>query len=138
MIIDGLCRDSTLIVVSFLSIEECINKFGYDVKFIMNHPEFEVNNIYFQMACFGGHRDLVELMIEKGANWWNCGFLGACSGGKRDLIDLMIEKGADDWNCGLYLACYHDYRDIAKLMIKKGAHNWNWGFESAYIKTMKI
>ena len=40
-------------------------------------------------------------MIEKGANTWNWGLEGACKGGHRDLVNLMIEKGATDcYKCG--------------------------------------
>jgi hypothetical protein len=41
----------------------------------------------------GGHRDLVEWMISKGANQWNGGLWGACGGGHRDLAELMIARG---------------------------------------------
>ena len=33
-------------------------------------------------------------MIEKGADDWDGGLRGACKGGNRDLVDLMISKGA--------------------------------------------
>ncbi len=33
-------------------------------------------------------------MIEKGANSWNRGLLGAYCGGHIELVELMIEKGA--------------------------------------------
>ncbi len=49
----------------------------------------------------GGYRDLVDLMIEKGANNWNECLYGACKRGHRDLVDLMIEKGANNWSWSL-------------------------------------
>ena len=42
-------------------------------------------------------------------------------GGHRELADLMIEKGATDWNWGLRMACYGGHRELADLMIEKGA-----------------
>jgi hypothetical protein len=36
-------------------------------------------------------------MIEKGADSWNDGMTKACRGGHREIIKLMIEKGAT--NC---------------------------------------
>ena len=72
-------------------------------------------------ACLGGHRDLVDVMIEKGAHEWNWGLNRALFGGHRDLVDLMIIKGANDWNRGLSGACEGGHRDLVDLMILKGA-----------------
>jgi hypothetical protein len=32
-------------------------------------------------------------MIEKGANWWDGGLVCACYGGHLDIVQLMIDKG---------------------------------------------
>ena len=40
------------------------------------------------------HCDIVNLMISLGANYWNRGLMFACLGGHRNLVNLMIEKGA--------------------------------------------
>jgi hypothetical protein len=45
-------------------------------------------------ACWGGHKDLALLMIDKGATDWNGGLAWACWGGHKDLALLMIDKGA--------------------------------------------
>ncbi len=50
-------------------------------------------------------QELVELMLQKGANNWNFGLYGACRGGHKELAELMIQKGANDWNRGLSGAC---------------------------------
>ena len=76
-------------------------------------------------ACLGGHRDLVDLMIEKGADNWNWGLYSACLGGHRDLTVLMISKGANHWNLGLYYACQGGHRNLVDLMIQKGATQCN-------------
>ena len=57
-------------------------------------------------ACKGGHRDLVDLMISKGANDWGFALQAACEGGHRDLVDLIIEKGKEGtwWKGGLVWA----------------------------------
>lgn len=78
-------------------------------------------------ACHGGHRDLAELMIERGSKYWNLGLMGACQGGHRDLVDLMIEKGARDWNLGLQHARMNGHPDLVNLMIEMGAENWDDG-----------
>jgi hypothetical protein len=84
-------------------------------------------------ACKGGHQRVVELMIEKGANYWNLGLNGACEGGKQSLVELMIEKGANRWNRGMERACLRGHQRIVELMIEKGANNWNLGMMNACI-----
>lgn len=90
-----------------------------------------------ESACQGGHRALVDLMIEKiekeANNWsafglWNACLDCACLGGYRDIVDLMIEKGANNWNDGLWSACIGGnarftggHGDVIDLMIEKGA-----------------
>lgn len=51
---------------------------------------------------------------------WENGLYGACQGGYLNIIELMIEKGANDWNKGLIGACYGGHMDMVKLMIQKG------------------
>lgn len=86
-------------------------------------------------ACYGGHRDLAELMFEKlngngqldlghMFNDWLC---NACFSGHRDLVDLMIEKGADGWNKAFASACFGGQLDMAELMVQKGADEFSEG-----------
>ena len=46
----------------------------------------------------GGHKDLVEYFISKGANDWNWGMDRAAQGGHKDLVEFFISKGANNWN----------------------------------------
>ena len=78
--------------------------------------------MYF-VFCFGGNKEIVELMIEKGANDWNKALRNACKGGKKEIVELMIEKGANDWNWGLRGACEGGNKEIAKIMKHKGGNN---------------
>ena len=41
-------------------------------------------------------KDIVELMVEKGATGWDLGMEYAAKGGYVDIVELMIEKGATD------------------------------------------
>ena len=52
-------------------------------------------------------------------------------GGNKEIVEMMIEKGADDWNEGLIIACYEGNKEIVELMIEKGADNWNRGLRYA-------
>jgi hypothetical protein len=47
-------------------------------------------------ACIGGHKELAELMIARGANDWNYGLSGACFAGHKELAEFMIARGARD------------------------------------------
>jgi len=72
-------------------------------------------------ACKRGDKDLVEWMIESGANNWHWGLNGACQSGHRDLADLMIQKGATNFNEGLHYACFGMHRDLVEWLIEQGA-----------------
>lgn len=54
------------------------------------------------MSMSGGHLEIVNLMIAKGANNWDGDLGAACRGGHLEIVKLMIEKGAQNWNRGLY------------------------------------
>ncbi len=63
------------------------------VEYLLNRRN--VHTGYYnelKIACKGGHIELVQLMIEKGATDWNWGLLGACRGGHMEIVKLMIEK----------------------------------------------
>jgi hypothetical protein len=63
-------------------------------------------------ASHGGHRDLVDLFIAKGANDWDIALYRASRGGHRDLVDLFIAKGANDWNWALHAAIEGGHQDL--------------------------
>lgn len=80
-------------------------------------------NIGLYQACLKGHKELVELMLEKGANNLAEGLATACGRGYKEIVELMIEKGAgaNTWDWGLAEAFYGDYKDIVFLLLRKGA-----------------
>jgi hypothetical protein len=45
-------------------------------------------------ACIGGHRPMIEWVIQKGATGWNYGLQGAGVGGKPEAAAMMIQRGA--------------------------------------------
>ena len=51
-----------------------------------------------EYAAKGGHRELVDFFISKGANDWNWAMAYATKGGHQELVDLFISKGANDWD----------------------------------------
>jgi hypothetical protein len=84
-------------------------------------------------ACYGGHKELALLMIQKIESSgiriiveFNWGLSAACYGGHEELALLMIRKiestgRTPDWNWGLGEACRNNHRKLVLLMIEKGA-----------------
>ena len=99
------------------------------------HPNYRKSkNWALYQACYEGHRELAEWLIdEKGANDFNAGLQGACEGGHRELAEWLIdEKGANDFNWGLYGACIGGHRKLAEWLIdEKGANDFNAGVYGA-------
>jgi len=88
-------------------------------------------------VCEIGHKEIVELLISKGANNWNEGLDGACFGGNKEIVELLISKGANNWNEALCSACEGRNKEIAILMITKGAtKSWQTNYKEPldYIK----
>ena len=52
------------------------------------------DGMYF--AARGGHRDLIEFFIAKGANNWDTGMQYAKSTGHRDLVEFFRQKMNQD------------------------------------------
>jgi ankyrin repeat protein len=67
--------------------------YGVYVSIEQGADDFEYRPLFY--ACRGGHKKIVELMIENGAYYWNEGLEGACKGGHQKLVEFMIKKGAD-------------------------------------------
>jgi hypothetical protein len=91
-------------------------------------------------ACKGGHKTIIDLMIEKGANELSYALYGACIGGNMNIINFIITKcepeyfGEDEtshWDWGLSGACRGGHKFVAKLMIEKGAGDYHDGFREA-------
>jgi ankyrin repeat protein len=70
-----------------------------------------------EYACKGGHMDIVKLLIEKGANYWNGGLYAACDYGHMDIAKLMIENGAVSNN--KYKNLIGNYKKLILLMLDK-------------------
>ena len=74
-------------------------------------------------ACEGGHIKVVKFMASlcKDKMWWDKGLINACEHGHSEIVNFMIEKGADEWSVGLCEACKGGHSELIKLMIEKGA-----------------
>ena len=74
-------------------------------------------------AALGGHKELVEFFIEKGANMWNRGMMYAAEGGHKELVDFFIEKGANTWNWGMHRAAIGGHQQLVEFFIEKCIEN---------------
>ena len=52
-------------------------------------------NKAMKLVAQGGHRNLVDFFISKGADKWNMGLSGT-EGGHRDLVNFFIFKGVKE------------------------------------------
>ena len=91
-----------------------------------------------KLAAKGGHRDLVDFFISKGADFWNKGadnwnraMYYAAQGGHRDLVDFFISQGANNRDLGMEGAALGGHRDLVDFFISKGDNSWNYGMEGA-------
>lgn len=85
----------------------------------------------FFHACRGGVEDIVDLLIERGARGWNDGLAGACLGNHASLAESMIDRGATHWNTALYHACLGGHRGMSEYMMERGATDRNRGLKGA-------
>ncbi len=105
-------------IINSIYLKELIKKgfkFSYDINAIIKYcknienfkflSEFKYVNIdkFFAISCKLNNLEIIELMIEKGANDWNLGLEGSCSSGNSEIVELMIQKGAN--NCTY---CYNN------------------------------
>jgi ankyrin repeat protein len=91
-------------------------------------------NTYLHLASDRGHKDIAELLIEKGANInqkvWSGNTPLHCASlyGHKEIVELLIANGAtfDEENeigeTPLHFASAKGHKDIVKLLIENGAN----------------
>jgi ankyrin repeat protein len=94
----------------------------------LNAPN-EFQKPLLNIAAAGGHRDVVELLLESGHKLvTGTGILQEAVGtGDLEIIKLLLEAGAapddpdKDGNTALHVAARFGYHDVARLLLKGGA-----------------
>ncbi len=95
-------------------IRSIIRKYNsYDKDFIM------IN------ASRYGHMEIVELMLDKGADNYDEAMANAASGGHMEIVELMLRLGATDYNWAMTAAASGGHMEIVQLMLQKGATNYD-------------
>ena len=103
-------------------------KFIIDLQITELYDQLPIDNQVLGHLCFKNHRQLVVLLIKKDVNQFlnlSCGLKNACRGGHRDLVQMMIDRGARDFDWGLRGACQGNQKNMAQMMIDLGATNVN-------------
>lgn len=73
-------------------------------------------------ACKNNQMEVVNFLLPRiSTYYYNHGLEGACAGGHLNIAELMIQKGAANLESSLYAACVHDQIDAVKFMIAAGA-----------------
>mmetsp|Transcript_22250 Transcript_22250/g.29086 ORF Transcript_22250/g.29086 Transcript_22250/m.29086 type:complete len:179 (-) Transcript_22250:221-757(-) len=85
------------------------------------------------VAAIYGQKDIVALLIEKGANIEGKQFehstalILAAQHGKKEIVSFLVEHGADiqasrhDSSTALHLASFNGHRDVVQYLIDNGA-----------------
>jgi hypothetical protein len=69
-------------------------------------------------AALGGHMELLKFFIDKGANFFNGAMYNAINAGNIKMVKYLIEKGADDFGCGLAAAATAANFEMVKFFMK--------------------
>jgi len=93
----------------------------YNPVTFYNYPSYTIYETAMDWAALEGFTDIVELMIQKGANNYYTAVLEAAKGGHIDLVKFFINKGAKNYNNILLRAIEHGHLNIVKFAIQKGA-----------------
>lgn len=114
-------------------VEELLSRTGVSVDFVLP-SEPEGRTMLFR-ASQNGHRDVIDLLIENGANV-NIGTSDgrtplhiASQQGHVDIVDMLLIRGVDVDLCTtdelgaspLFLACVHDHSRVVELLLNYGA-----------------
>ena len=95
----------------------------------VDHPEYTP----LHNAAWGGHKDVVELLIDRGADpniankYGQTPLHGAVSKGHKDVVQLLLDRGADPHNINVAgetphtIALNQGHTDIAHIIQGSGA-----------------
>lgn len=102
------------------------NQFGEIGNLILNF--FNENQEFIKI-----HKQISAEVLKKAGHVhiWNVGLIGASIGGHRDLIDFFIDKGAENFNSALIGSIAGKNLDIVKFLISKGANNLGEALQEA-------
>jgi len=123
----------------------------HDLTFSISPPFAKNNPSSLHVAADQGHREVVALLLEKGADMKQAtidgltAFSFATQNGHREVVALLLDNGADvkavgkDGRTPLHLAARYGHREVVELLLERGAQvnqeSPHWGtplFVAAY------
>ena len=94
-----------------------------------HHPDYYLTDTLISIATYGGHFDIINLLIQRGANIEiasNCGWkplhLAAMTGNFK-IAELFINKGAQPAVASLHHAAARNHTEIVRLFLDAGVRD---------------
>lgn len=95
------------------------------VELLIDHVNVLIYGFTMAYAAKGGHEDIVQMMLEKGADNYDDTMAYAALGGHLNIVDWMLWLGARDHNTAMVYAAAGGHREIVRLMLSLGANSYN-------------
>ena len=107
-------RFRRLLAETLSSYGRIVREFGPDLDRVMRYTASQ------------GLRDLVLYCVRMGTStWgWEQGMWGAAEGGHQDIVEYFVAKGARDWDLGMSCAAKGGHRELVDYFVSKGATDW--------------
>lgn len=102
------------------AFKEACSSCSWDVILYLKENFQMVRISALHQACKGGHRKLVDWLIEHGDHDWDSGLMGACESGDISLIQLMMERGATNICAGFDVVCDRGHVEASKYFLHTG------------------
>jgi hypothetical protein len=122
-----LRSDPALVEASRHGYERLVNKILQKTY----TPNRAILNQSLVQASVGGHGDIVNQMLQRGANEYNWAMLGAAQGGHLDIVNQLIKRGANEYNWAMVEAAQGGHQDIVNQMLDFGATDYNGAMAEA-------
>jgi hypothetical protein len=82
-------------------------------------------------ACLSASFDMIDFAITIGADHWNWGLELGARGGHNDVCDMMINRGANNIHNAFAEACYSGSMILINKFLTLGAQTYDGGFAKA-------
>ena len=115
-------------------------KFMYDKAASLTDRRYDIGlGVVLEYAYRGGNEEIIQYLIEKGAEYNIYTLEGACQSGNIGYVKMILEKLRGylltfHYQNAFNLSCKHGHIEIAKLMMKYSAPNWK---KALYYACMK-
>ena len=88
------------------------------------------NRVMF-WAALGGYIEIVQMMLDRGADNYNGTMSNAAKGGHIEIVKLMLDSGATGYDGAMYNAAQNGHIKIVQMMLDRGADEYDWVMSAA-------